>query len=325
MSFYFIVLAICQISVLIFYSMGVSTPVEGKLKMLIPTAKHLTCLNVLAAIAVFSINRIGQFFCVPVDWAAVFLLLFALSMAIYPFLKEGNKLNYFISFIHGIGLLTCLYCIIFYRIEVIGCMIMSLILGAMIFTPIFAVSEIGRKWFKIKQIRPIQIASMPALFPTIVMALPIFWLILIIKRFIESNKIHKTIIVASCVLMLVLTSFFVKAYTRILDNKAAILKMDTQVVKEIQGDFFGNYMLEKAIGWAIVYHVETCIYDGWRPPMHDPFLVVSFWLSNTGEPLDADFEVKKKLYKAFYPNVVIKKKCSCGIEESNTYFSDKRF
>jgi hypothetical protein len=325
MLFYLIVLAICQVGILVFYSIESSNPTAGKFKIFIPSPRHLSVVNVLAAIAIFSVNRLGQFFCVPVDWAAIALVIFALSMVIYPFLEEKNKGNYVISFIHGIGLLICLYCIFFYRLEVLGCLFLALIYGAILFAPSYAITELILKWFKIKELRSIRIVSTPALFTAIVVGLPIFWLIQIVKRFIESNKIHKAITVTSCVLMLVLTSFFVNAYKTIIENKEAILKIDSKVISPIQSNFFGNYMLEKAIGWALVYHTETCIYDGWRPPMHDPFLVVSNWLLTTGEPLDSDFDMKVKLYKALYPDVPIKKKCSCGIEESNTYFSDPRF
>ena len=80
-------------------------------------------------------------------------------------------------------------------------------------------------------------------------------------------------------------------------------------------------MLEKAIGWGIIYHLEVCIYDGWRPPVHEPFLVLGEWIYKRGEPITSDFDLKKKLYHKYYPNVKIKQKCACALEESKGYFS----
>ena len=322
---YFLILAICQISILIFF---IVVPVKSsteRLKIFSITPKHLSVLNLLAAIAIFSINRMGQFFCVPVDWSATVLIIFALSMIIYPLLDDKNKANYFISFSHGIGLLICVYCIIFYLSEAIGGLILAFFLGLIIYLPSLAISQIVIQVFKITHVKSKQIIILPAFFIVIVVGLPFIWLGQIIKRFLKSNNIHRVIILSTCIILLIFTSFFVKAYQNIVDNRDAILKVETRVVNEIKSNFFGDYMLEKAIGWGLVYHVEICIYDGWRPPMHDPFLVISNWIVNKGEPLSADFQVKKSLYKQFYPQIPIKKKCSCGIEESNTYFSDPVF
>jgi hypothetical protein len=74
MLFYLIVLAICQIGILAFYCIESSNPTAGKFKIIIPSPRHLSVINVLAAIAIFSVNRLGQFFCVPVDWAAIVLV-----------------------------------------------------------------------------------------------------------------------------------------------------------------------------------------------------------------------------------------------------------
>jgi hypothetical protein len=56
--------------------------------------------------------------------------------------------------------------------------------------------------------------------------------------------------------------------------------------------------------------------------MHDPFLVVAEWVWRQGEPITHIFNEKKMLYEKFFPNVRYKKKCSCAIEESETYFKD---
>ena len=99
--------------------------------------------------------------------------------------------------------------------------------------------------------------------------------------------------------------------------------MDMKVIEAVKSNFFTNYMLEKAIGFALVYHTEICIYDGWRPPMHEPFLVVAQYFVDSGGSLGESLEAKIQLYKQLYPNVPVQKKCSCAVEESNRYFNDQ--
>ena len=40
-----------------------------------------------------------------------------------------------------------------------------------------------------------------------------------------------------------------------------------------------NYMTERMLGMHFKYHLSFCQYDGWRPPLHDPSVVVAIWLN----------------------------------------------
>jgi hypothetical protein len=64
-----------------------------------------------------------------------------------------------------------------------------------------------------------------------------------------------------------------------------------------------NFMTEKILGMHFIYHTEYCPYDGWRPPIHEPILVIGMWLNN-GDPLGGygDLKTRLKLYKEFFPD-----------------------
>ena len=73
-----------------------------------------------------------------------------------------------------------------------------------------------------------------------------------------------------------------------------------------------SFMTEKILGMHFIYHTRFCEYDGWRPPIHEPALIVGMWLNNNYDPLYVSLEKRIKLYKKFYPSNKIKFECSCA-------------
>jgi hypothetical protein len=84
-----------------------------------------------------------------------------------------------------------------------------------------------------------------------------------------------------------------------------------------------NFMTEKILGMHFIYHTRFCEYDGWRPPKHEPIMVIGMWLNHRIDPLNVDLETRLKLYKKFFPENKYKFACSCGIEYSQDYHNDK--
>lgn len=320
---YQITLVICQLAVLIYYIIQPPKLEKETWKSFLPTSKHLFIVNLCAVIAVFSINRLGQYFCVPVDWAAIVLMFFTISMLVEPLLHENSITNYVISFFHGIGFLICIYCIFFYGFYGLIAILLAAIFDSILFVLFNFLTKIIFKLFAINL--SLQSLMLPTFFFMKVVGLPYFWLARITIRFISVSTIHKHIFAFACSILIAITLCFTMAYKNIIEQKEAILQMDKKVITELQSNFFTNYMLEKAIGFALVYHTEICIYDGWRPPMHDPFLVVASHFVGMNRGVGENLNNKIQLYKQLYPNVAIHKKCSCGFYESHKYFSDPIF
>jgi hypothetical protein len=89
-----------------------------------------------------------------------------------------------------------------------------------------------------------------------------------------------------------------------------------------------SFMTEKILGMHFIYHTRFCEYDGWRPPIHEPALIIGMWLNGMNDPLN-DLQLMKlddriALYKKFYPNNKVKYECSCAITGSSDYQNDKR-
>ena len=83
-----------------------------------------------------------------------------------------------------------------------------------------------------------------------------------------------------------------------------------------------NFMTEKILGMHFIYHTKIDLYDGWRPPKHEPILIIGMWLNNRVDPLNVDLTTRLKLYKKFFPENKYKFDCSCGIIYNTAYHSD---
>ncbi|HNW68976.1 MAG TPA: hypothetical protein PKI01_01140 [Bacteroidales bacterium] len=84
-----------------------------------------------------------------------------------------------------------------------------------------------------------------------------------------------------------------------------------------------NFMTEKILGMHFIYHTRIeMIWDGWRPPKHEPILIIGMWLNNRIDPLNVDLETRLKLYKKFFPEKKYKFDCSCGIQYNKDYHND---
>ncbi|MFT5822642.1 MAG: hypothetical protein ACI8ZM_003898 [Crocinitomix sp.] len=85
-----------------------------------------------------------------------------------------------------------------------------------------------------------------------------------------------------------------------------------------------SFFNEKIIGMHFIYHTRFCEFDGWRPPIHEPVLVLGMWMNGGVDPLNLSLEERVALYKRHYPENRIKFDCSCAMEESSAYHNDLR-
>lgn len=86
----------------------------------------------------------------------------------------------------------------------------------------------------------------------------------------------------------------------------------------------GNPMTERIAGMHFLYHTRICIYDGWRPPLHDPAMVLGMRLNGGKDPLcGMSLQDRVALYHSMYPDRPVKARCACCKEsELNGYFTD---
>ncbi len=85
-----------------------------------------------------------------------------------------------------------------------------------------------------------------------------------------------------------------------------------------------NPMTERILGMHFRYHTRICIFDGWRPPLHDPAMVIGMRLTGDKDPLSGmTLATRLQLYHKVYPSLPVKNHCACSIESAeNGYLDD---
>jgi hypothetical protein len=262
-----------------------------RIKTYLSNPKKLTKVNAILLLAVILGNSLLQAFCIPTLWASSLLLICFLNTIFYPRLNQNSFLYYFSNYISGISLGVFVYCTLF--LEHIN------------FYGLFAILFFGFG---------------------LLTYVPFFFIIqLIYKHIIGSKKVLTKVLFC-----LGLLSFLSAAYFFNYQYKKALVsieKFKQSNFKQLEKTF----MTEKILGMYFKYHTEICEYDGWRPPLHEPALVIGQWFNGREDPLSNGyqnrFELSKRiqLYKKFFPDKKVKLDCSCAVNYSSLYHSDTLF
>ena len=84
-----------------------------------------------------------------------------------------------------------------------------------------------------------------------------------------------------------------------------------------------NPMTERILGMHFRYHTRICIFDGWRPPLHDPAMVMGMRLTGDKDPLEGmTLETRLQLYHEVYSSLPVKNKCACSKESKRYHYFD---
>lgn len=85
-----------------------------------------------------------------------------------------------------------------------------------------------------------------------------------------------------------------------------------------------DFMTEHIVGMHFKYYSEICLYDGWRPPIHEPLLVMGLWMNGMEDPL-SQLSLKERLhlYKQVFPEKPYKMKCGCEYGDNQKYNTDE--
>lgn len=269
----------------------------------------------LIAAAVLA-NKQHQFFCRPVPWASIALVVAFLPVVLYPLLRE--RLRSFrgpVFFLFGIAACICVYCIVF--IGMMDLRIMLLIpfftimnpVAALVLLPHFLLAQIIFHWAASGERRK--------------------W-----RKFFASG-------VGLCLAAALAMAFwFNRNYAAVqaaIDNpvrNAALVKP--------------SYMAERMLGMHFKYHMSLCLFDGWRPPLHDPFLVVATWLNfsfmhnpsaetfrkslfrgGPGSPFVSmsplHLQGRIAAYRLVFPGKPVQEDCTCAESYSNAYLTSPWF
>lgn len=232
-----------------------------------------------------------QVFCVPVLWAAIYFALFIGVVMASPLLIIWKWANLFAALILGAGIPLCLYLAVFLADpwEGFG--------GYIFYTEAILLGGIGL------------VAFIP------------FYLLYHIVRYYNAakDKSWRRIFWIGCLTPLMALMISPLQFRR---NDLALSKVLLSGDSiSVWHDVAANYFTERLTGIGFKYHTKLeFIYDGWRPPLHDPLLNIYLWIySKTYFP---QWPMSRlKVYSILFPQEPIWIDCSCAFtHDVLTYF-----
>jgi hypothetical protein len=243
------------------------------------------------AIALYANFFMFQVFCVPVAWAAWYCVVFILALMYYPFIK-CRFVRCFAAFVLGAGVLPCIYCIVFlsdpwaYFTGYIGLTLWVLFAG------------IG-----------------------LLAYLPMYLLVPVLIYFRQESRLYRICMLLGIFVPLIPLIMYLKSFD------AELTKFNTMCDGKELTTYVAlpnNQYVEQFLGIGYKYHTRLeYIYDGWRPPIHDPFLNIGLWIySDTFYPCK-DLK-RRKYYKLIFPERKLQMNCPCSyMNDGMTYFDEK--
>ncbi|MCU0431923.1 MAG: hypothetical protein MUC87_00550 [Bacteroidia bacterium] len=152
----------------------------------------------------------------------------------------------------------------------------------------------------------------------LVVFIPHFFIIQLLWKNLggSTTKASRTLFLSAIILCTVAVIFIGQEYRRAVLSIEKFKSGNYTVLEK-------TFMTEKILGMHFIYHTRYCEYDGWRPPRHEPILVIGMWLNNRYDPLDVDLKTRLELYKKFFPHNTYKFDCSCGIQYRHDYHNDE--
>jgi hypothetical protein len=236
-------------------------------------------VNFCLADGAWLLNENFQVFCQPVLWASVAILFFLVAFLAWPFVPEKLiVLKHLLLFIHGIGFCICVYCIYFEP-------------GLYFFSTILILVGIG-----------------------IFGLAPIIFLVQICFRIFKSKIKFGWISFLAGILMILSFQFYFSLQYKALLTEIEKIPLTDRTPEKLAAQLPKNYMSERFAGTHFRYHTAFCIYDGWRPPLHDPFLVISRWLYPEVDLSISNFHLEDRInmYRKMFPDKNAYADCYCA-------------
>lgn len=275
---------------------------------------HFLTMNtaVIVTCCYFNIRR--QLFCIPVPWTLLILGLFCICFLALPFANKNSKIFPFISFFSGLGFFIALYILFFGGFAYLIFTAFNLIIAFGLFFPLI--------WLLKKRFDKNYLNALWYYVLFVFAPFFLIWQLLLLLKTLNT-RFHKTLYISSSFVVLIISLVFVYQMNFIFKKVASSKNVESEL-QTLNKNPVNNYLTELILGAHWKYHTEFCEYDGWRPPFHDPVLVISnkvlFPYQHFAKGTTLYYNLD--LYKKLYPDNPTKFNCRCGMKERIFSFSD---
>ncbi len=312
---YFLIL---QIIVIVTFLLKRKGNEDFILRKIFPTKIHFLIVNACVFFACYFYNTDRQLFCIPVTWAAITLIVFCLAFLVFPFFTKQSKIIGLIGAVCGLGFFISIYILLFAGFEYLIFVTINI--------PFILILHFLLRFFKLR----FRTNIFDALYFYPAVVLTPFLLIFQLWIYFKSLQKKQKLLFLSTPFLTLLISLILTFQMSIIINKISVAQDKKMELKQIIKNPINNYLTELILGAHWKYHTEICLLDGWRPPFHDPILVIAKKIlfpfkqfgEGTGIPFyyvvtvkGIDITSTLQLYKNVYPNNPTTFDCACAKHE----------
>lgn len=281
---------------------------DFELKRIFQSRVHFLTMNLGVIISCCYLNIRRQLFCVPVPWTLLVLGLFGACFLALPFISKRSRLLLPVSAFAGLGFFVAVYIILFgrqeYLIFAVFNIVVSLVISAFI--------TFFKQRFKNKVANALWFYAAYTLAPYFLL----LQLVLLYRSM--TGALQKWVFMCSSLLMLLIGVLLALQMKRIFD-KVEVADDPKAELQVLIKNPVNNYLVELMLGAHWKYHTELCIYDGRRPPFHDPVLIVCnkllFPFGHFANGTKIYYYEHPDLYKKIYPGKPRRFNCRCAMED----------
>lgn len=268
---------------------------------LFPSKVHFI-IYLAGAIAIgFLFNKDYQLFCIPVKWSNIVLIGYTIYLFSHFILKKiiGDIIN---QLFLGVGVFISLYIIFFGSYEYL----FWIILQAVFIIPIYFLSKYLNKKFNTRIFDFLNFYGATVLLPYIIL----LWTFWQVKELKNIYKISLTIAPFVFLVIGIVMTIRMNNIITVIENSTN----KVEITKKITNNKVDNYLTELILGAHWKYHTKLCLYDGLRPPFHDPILGFAQPLLYFGRQFHYEMSLTDRidLYKQVFPNKKTEFDCKCS-------------
>lgn len=267
---------------------------------------------ILIITSIFSIsyfyNLDYQIFCQPVLWAKFLILIIFIWLIILPKIIDRYSLNLVML---GLLLFISIYLLAFGSSEYF----IFALSNSVIYLPLYFLSLFLNKKFKTQKFGFLNLYGFLILFLPLILIQSIFYL--------RKSLSKKTLLILIIPFIFLGLAYYGTFKSQII--KELIKNEDYKALVEIRENKTDEYLLELIMGAGWKYHTDICLLDGWRPPFHDPSIVVIRFVESLNHNYDhskGPYLYKKdnskysyNKYKIVFPEKPVRFDCKCASNE----------
>lgn len=99
--------------------------------------------------------------------------------------------------------------------------------------------------------------------------IPHFFIVQLVRKNLiqPANKISRYSFIGSILICMAIVIYIGQVYKHAIHSMEKFEKSHYTVLEK-------SFMTEKILGMPFIYHTRFCEFDGWRPPKHEPILVI---------------------------------------------------